>query len=186
MFSGETNPVFPHNINEVYKKDKGSFRFTPFGNMLTLDFAEQAIEGYQLGKDNITDFLTINCASTDYIGHMFGPNSIEIEDVYLRLDQDLAKFFEFLDNKIGKGQYTVFLTAAHGVAHAAGYMQEHKLLTDLVNAKSITDSLVRSEITDQVDFDIKKINAQHLDFDAIKKATTNFCSNSPVSCMQLT
>ncbi len=70
--------------------------------------------------------------------------------------------------------------------------QKNTLLTDLVNAKSITDSLnklledrfgakdlVRSEITDQVDFDIKKINAQHLDFDAIKKATTNFLQQQP-------
>ncbi len=85
-----------------------------------------------------------------------------------------------------------YLPSVTAVGHTAGYMQEHKLLTDLVNAKSITDSLnklledrfgakdlVRSEITDHVDFDIKKINAQHLDFDAIKKATTNFLQQQP-------
>lgn len=192
MLKGEVNPVFPHDINEIYKKSKSSFRTSPFGNTIVLDFAKQAIDGYQLGKDNTTDFLTVSCSSTDYVGHTFGPNSIETEDTYLRLDQDLAKFFEFLDSKVGKGQYTVFLSADHGVAHTAGYMQEHKLLTDLVNAKSLTDTLnklleaqfkakelVRSEITDQVDFDRNKINALHLDFDAIKKVSVIFLQQQP-------
>lgn len=192
MLKGEANPVFPHDINEIYKKSKGSFRTTPFGNTLVIDFAKQAIDGYQLGKDNVTDFLSISCSSTDAVGHTFGPNSIETEDTYLRLDQDLAKFFEFLDTKIGKGQYTVFLTADHGVAHNAGYMQKHKLLTEVVSTKSVTDTLnklllnkfgakelVRSEITDQVDFNMKAINSLLLDFDAIKKATTIFLQQQP-------
>ena len=169
-FNGETTPTFPHKINEIYKTDRGSFRSTPFGNTLTLDFAKQAIEGYQLGKGKATDFLTINCASTDYVGHKFGPNSIEVEDTYLRLDQDLATFFSYLDTKIGKGQYTVFLTADHGAAHSAGYMQKHKLTAGLAKIKAVTDSLnklledkfgvkqlIRSEISDQVNFDMQKL-----------------------------
>ena len=81
---------------------------TPFGNSLTLDFAKTLLDAYQLGQGPATDFLTINCASTDYVGHLFGPNSIEIEDVYLRLDLDLAAFFSVLDAKIGKGQLPDF------------------------------------------------------------------------------
>src|SRR5574337_658754 len=72
LFPGETSPVFPHDIKSAYAKSKGSFRNTPFGNTLTLEFAEEALSAYQLGKGNATDFLTINCASTDYVGHMFG------------------------------------------------------------------------------------------------------------------
>jgi len=113
-FTGETNTSFPHAINEIYKKNKGSFRSTPFGNTLTLDFAKAAVDAYQLGRGTATDFLTINCASTDYVGHMFGTNSIEIEDTYLRLDRDLSSFFQMLDDKVGKGQYLIFLTADHG------------------------------------------------------------------------
>jgi len=191
-FEGETTSSFPHNINEIYKRNRGSFRTTPFGNTLTLDFAKQAIDGYELGKGKATDFLTINCASTDYVGHMFGPNSIEIEDTYLRLDKDLENFFLFLDDKIGRGQYTIFLTADHGAAHNAGYMQKHKLVFGLANIRAITDSvnklleakfgaqqLIRTEISDQVDFDMQKINSQHLDFDAIKKMTTTYLQQQP-------
>src|SRR2546423_7171034 len=192
LLNGEKSSVFPHYVAEIYKKDRGSFRFTPFGNTITLDFAKQAIEGYHLGEDKTTDFLTINCASTDYIGHMFGPNSIEIEDTYLRLDQDLAKFFTYLDRKIGRGQYTVFLSADHGVAHTIGYMQSHKLPASLLNARPLTDSLnkilsgqfevkglIRSEISDQVDFNMTIIRSQHLDFDRIKTLTIDFLQQQP-------
>jgi predicted AlkP superfamily pyrophosphatase or phosphodiesterase len=191
-YSGETGSAFPHRIDEAYKKSHGSFRPTPFGNTLTLDFARQAIEGYQLGSGPATDFLTINCASTDYVGHMFGPNSIEAEDTYLRLDQELGKLFKYLDTRLGKGQYTVFLTADHGAAHAIGYMQEHKVPADfwysrplvdtlnkLLAAKFGVDKLIRSGLNYQLNFDLGKIDAQHLDFDAIKKLAVEYAQRQP-------
>src|ERR1700744_603476 len=118
-FKGDSTTAFPHNLDSSYKVAKSSFRYTPGGNTLTLDFAKKAIEGYSLGQGQFTDFLTINCASTDYVGHQFGINSIEIEDTYLRLDQDLANFFDYLDEKIGRENYTLFLTADHGSAHSS-------------------------------------------------------------------
>jgi predicted AlkP superfamily pyrophosphatase or phosphodiesterase len=191
-FTSETTPTFPHKINEIYQTDKGSFRYTPFGNTLTLDFAKQAILATNLGKGKATDFLTINCASTDYVGHKFGPNSIEIEDVYLRLDLDLAAFFTFLDNRIGKGQYTIFLTADHGVGPNAGFLKKNQLSTGFVGIKAITDTLnkilesnfnqkdlIRQEIGDQVLFDLQKINSLQLDYTKIKKITTSYLERQP-------
>jgi predicted AlkP superfamily pyrophosphatase or phosphodiesterase len=101
-YNGYDQTSFPHNIKEVYAKSRGNFRNTPFGNTLTLLFVKAALEGYQLGRGNSTDFLAINFASTDGVGHMFGINSIEIEDTYLRLDQDLADLFKTLDAKVEK------------------------------------------------------------------------------------
>ena len=130
LLGSAKTPTFPYsNLLADYKAKRDNIRFTPFGNTLTLKMAEAALLGESLGKDNITDMLAINIASTDYAGHKFGPNSIEVEDVYLRLDRDLADFFKFLDKNVGKGQYTVFLSADHGAAHAVGYMQEHKMAT---------------------------------------------------------
>jgi hypothetical protein len=191
-FTGETSTVFPHDVNEIYKKNKGSFRSTPFGNTLTLDFAKAAFDAYQLGRGNATDFLTINCASTDYVGHMFGTNSIEIEDTYLRLDRDLASFFQMLDDKVGKGQYLIFLTADHGAAHPIGFMQQHELPADFWYGKPLADSLnkllnekfnsqklVRSIMNYQVNFNYTKISAEHLDLSAIKKATVEYLQLQP-------
>lgn len=130
LLGSAKTPTFPYsNLAADYEVKKDNIRSTPFGNTLTLKFAEAAIDGYQMGRNADTDFLAINIASTDYAGHKFGPNSIEVEDVYLRLDRDLAAFFKMLDAKVGKGKYLVFLTADHGAAHAEGYMETNKMAT---------------------------------------------------------
>ncbi|MCQ4036317.1 alkaline phosphatase PafA [Kaistella montana] len=130
LLGSAKTPTFPYsNLAQDYQAKKDNIRYTPFGSTLTLKAAEAALDGEQMGKDNVTDLLAINIASTDYAGHKFGPNSIEVEDVYLRLDLDLADFFKMLDAKVGKGQYTVFLSADHGGAHSEGFMKEHKMAT---------------------------------------------------------
>ncbi len=125
---GEKSVTFPHKLSAIEGKDKyESFRTTPFANTFTFDFAKAAIENEMLGKNTVTDFLTVSISSTDYIGHSFGPNSIEIEDTYLRLDKDIADFLNYLDTKVGKGNYTLFLSADHGVAHIPAFLNEHNI-----------------------------------------------------------
>ena len=132
--SGEKTPTFPHelaaqsgvNLLEV-------IRTTPFGNTLTKDFALAAIKNENLGKSPKTDFLTVSFSSTDYVGHSFGPNSIESEDTYLRLDKDIAEILTMLDNTLGKDNYLVFLSADHGVADVPGFWQSQKLPSGVFN-----------------------------------------------------
>src|SRR5688572_4856475 len=123
---GEDN-TFPHQTAAISVNKYESFRQTPGGNSYTVDMAKAAVDAEKLGQRGITDFLAISFSSPDYIGHAFGPNSIEVEDTYLRLDKDIASLFKYLDTKIGKGQYLVFLTADHAVAHTAAFMKENKL-----------------------------------------------------------
>lgn len=132
--SGEKTPTFPHelaaqsgiNLLEV-------IRTTPFGNTLTKDFALAAIKNENLGKSPKTDFLTVSFSSTDYVGHSFGPNSVESEDTYLRLDKDIAEILTTLDNTLGKDNYLVFLSADHGVADVPGFWQSQKLPSGVFN-----------------------------------------------------
>ncbi|MCU0468338.1 MAG: alkaline phosphatase family protein [Arcicella sp.] len=126
--AGEKASVFPHelaaqagvNLLEV-------IRTTPFGNTLTKDFALAAIKNENLGKSAKTDFLTVSFSSPDYVGHAFGPNSIEIEDTYLRLDRDIAEILQNLDATLGKDNYLVFLSADHGVADVPSFWQSQRL-----------------------------------------------------------
>jgi len=191
-FKGDSTTAFPHNLDSSYKIAKNSFRYTPGGNTLTLDFAKNAIDGYHLGQGEFTDFLTINCASTDYVGHQFGINSIEIEDTYLRLDQDLAAFFDYLDDKVGKGEYTVFLTADHGAAHAIWYSQNHDIPADYWSPQPFADSLNRileqgfqtPNLVDtisnyQVTFNMRTIRQKKLDFNSIKKTALDWLRQQP-------
>ena len=119
--------AFPYDMKDLVGKDYGRIATTPMGNSMTAEFAKMAITAEQLGMDNFTDLLTISFSSTDYIGHSFGPNSIEAEDGMLRLDKDLGALLDYLDTKVGKGQYTVFLSADHGVVQAPEFSNEHKL-----------------------------------------------------------
>jgi len=189
---GESASVFPHTLKSDYEKDRSTFRISPFGNTLTLDFAKTIIDAYQLGAGTATDFLTINCASADYVGHVFGPNSIEVEDVYLRLDLDLASFLSALDAKIGKGQYLLFLTADHGAAHAEGYSMENRLGSDYFDSRNLLTSLgqliqqkfgisnvIRSGENYQINFDLNKIAAANADFEGIKKLAIDYLKKQP-------
>ena len=127
MFETETKPVFTHKVGQVVNPSFKILAATPFGNTFTLKFAEGVVLNERLGSNTVPDFLTVSLSSTDYVGHRFGPNSVEIEDCYLRLDQDLAEFFDFLDAQVGKGNYVLFLTADHGAAHAPGFNKQNKI-----------------------------------------------------------
>jgi predicted AlkP superfamily pyrophosphatase or phosphodiesterase len=113
-----TKSTFPYNLKEVRKNFPGFDLIVsvPFGNDLLAELAKAALEGEELGKDDVTDFLAISFSSTDYVGHAMGPNSIEIEDTYLRLDKNIEDLLNELDKKVGAGNYTLFLTADHAVA----------------------------------------------------------------------
>jgi predicted AlkP superfamily pyrophosphatase or phosphodiesterase len=136
------NPVFPYNLKEMYdKNDAGIIRSTPFGNDLLEEFAKKAIEKEALGKDDITDFLTVSFSSTDYVGHTLGPRSIELQDTYLRLDLTLADFMNYLDKTVGKGNYLVFLTADHAGAENVKFLSDNKYNVTNVEPKEIAKAL---------------------------------------------
>ncbi|WP_340154451.1 alkaline phosphatase PafA [uncultured Winogradskyella sp.] len=124
-FKGKEKATFPYDLKVLSKDNRGFdiLKATPYGNSLTTDFAMAAIKGENLGADNITDVLAVSFSATDYVGHNFGVNSKEIEDTYIRLDKDLERFFNYLDATVGKGEYTVFLTADHGAVDVPAYLQ---------------------------------------------------------------
>ena len=126
---GQEAPTFPKDLKALRSKN-GNFdliKTVPAGNTYTTDFAKAAIIGENLGKGEHTDFLAVSYSSTDYIGHKYGVAAIETEDTYLRLDKDLANLFQFLDQQVGKDNYTLFLTADHAAVHVPAYLQSLKI-----------------------------------------------------------
>ncbi|HYK55280.1 MAG TPA: alkaline phosphatase PafA [Flavisolibacter sp.] len=142
---GTEDFTFPHTTASITSNKYESFRTTPSGNTYTFEMAKAALEAEQLGKRGVTDFLALSFSSPDYIGHTFGPNSIEVEDTYLRLDRELAGFLKHLDATIGKGQYLVFLTADHGAAHNATFLRDNK-----ISVGSFDEAKVRRELNDSL------------------------------------
>ncbi len=123
---------FPYDLSKL-EVDYDNLIATPFGNDLLTDFAIATLDNIDFGKDQYTDFLAISFSATDYIGHDSGPYSVEIEDTYLRLDKNIATIIKKLDEKIGKGNYTLFLTSDHAVAAMPTYLKNRKFSTGYFN-----------------------------------------------------
>ena len=144
-YEGKLNGVksfFPYDLKAIYDKNQANFvRETPFGNDFLAEFAVRAIEKEGLGKDTITDFLTISFSSPDYVGHIFGTRSIEVQDTYLRLDQTIADFLIYLDNAIGTENYLIFLTADHGGAENSSHLSDNKYAVKNSQPKEIRKAL---------------------------------------------
>jgi predicted AlkP superfamily pyrophosphatase or phosphodiesterase len=138
---GEKTVTFPHSFTSKEGKDYQSIRFSPFGNSFTLDFAKQMIVKEKLGATGQTDMLCVSLSSTDYIGHVFGPQSLEIEDTYLRLDKELELFFNNLDKTFTDKDYVVFLSADHGAPYTPDYMKSIKQSAGTLTEASVKKTL---------------------------------------------
>lgn len=191
-YQGNSKSTFPVKTSEMFSKDYEILRSTPYGNSFTFDLAKAAIENEQLGTKDVTDFLAISCSSTDYVGHKTGLLSVEIEDTYLRLDRDLASFLSYVDAKIGKGNYTVFLTADHGAGYNPNFLSDNKIpsgywigsqvqreLNNVLEAKYNAKNLVTSFINSQVHINNKLVAQNKLNEEAIKADIINYLRLNP-------
>ena len=115
--------TFPHDYKGKENKYFNHFlTFSPAGDELTLDFAKAIIKNEKMGQHDVTDYLAISFSSTDYVGHLFGPSSLEAEDNMLRLDKTLASLFKYVDEKVGLKNTLIVLSADHGAPEAPGYL----------------------------------------------------------------
>ncbi len=144
LWKGKTErPVFPYNLKEIRGKfgNVGLIISSPFGNDLLTDVSKAAIDGEEMGKDDVTDFLAISYSSPDYVGHAMGPNAVEVEDLYLRLDKNIADLLTELDKKVGVGRYTVFLTSDHGVADIPQDFKSYRIPAGILSTTKLESGL---------------------------------------------
>lgn len=175
---------FPVKTSELIAAgaSPGIISSTPYGNTLLIELAKAALINENLGKNpaNVPDFLAVSFSAPDYIGHQYAVNSIKVEDNYLRLDKELAEFYKFLDSHVGKGNYTVFMTADHGAAHNPQFFLDKKGNGGYFNGKAMRDSLnsmlqtkygadklVISSSNYQIHLNNKEIRSKQIDENAV-------------------
>ena len=118
--------TFPHDFGPADGPGFSTFlTVSPAGDELTLEFAKALIENEAIGADRVTDFLAVSFSSTDYVGHLFGPSSLESEENLLRLDRTLAALFKHIDKKIGLDNTLIVLSADHGGPEAPPDLQRY-------------------------------------------------------------
>lgn len=192
-FIKDEPPTFPLDLKQISKKSgRDLIKTTPYGNTITFDFAKLLIENESLGKNpaGVPDFLAISLSSPDYIGHQFAVTSVKVEDNYLRLDKDLGEFLKYLDEKIGKESYTIFLSSDHGAAHNPQFVIDEggnggffprKEKMDEINsilAKQFGyEKLIYNVYNNQVHLNHRIIDEKDLDVEQIKQTVIHFYKN---------
>ena len=184
---GKEAKGFPYDLDQFIGKDYGKVSSSPFGNNLVLDVATQTLINEKMGLDDITDLLAVSFSSPDYIGHAFGPNSWETLDGYIKLDEILAQFFNTLDQKVGKDNYTVFLTADHAVAPIPGYAQKNKIpngtisddgikneLGKMLTSKGLSSKLISAITEFNIYFNHKLMDSLQVNQDKVIALITNY------------
>ena len=147
LLRGKETPTFPYDLQAMRKLYNGERNFyqvlwgTPFGNTLTKDFAMEALKKEGLGKRAYTDMLCVSFSTPDVAGHTFGPQSVEVQDIYLRLDRDLEDMLNTLDREVGKGNYVLFLTSDHGAMPVVSFLKANKMQAGLAVAPKIEQDL---------------------------------------------
>jgi predicted AlkP superfamily pyrophosphatase or phosphodiesterase len=129
--------TFPHPFgNREDKYFTTLLTVSPAGDELCIDFAKALMQNESLGRDDEPDYLSISFSSTDYVGHLFGPSSLESEDNILRLDRTLADLLGFVDAQVGLDKTLIVLSADHGGPEAPGYLSELGFEADYIDPES--------------------------------------------------
>jgi predicted AlkP superfamily pyrophosphatase or phosphodiesterase len=179
---------FPYDLKKIRsKKDYSLLRETPFGNSLTANFAIKLMQSEKLGKDDVTDYLSVCFSATDYIGHRFGPSSVEMGDAILRLDDDIKNLLTFLNDSIGKRNVLVYFTASHGISEIpavleknripSGYFKQNQalqLLRSYLNAVYGEGNWVKGYSEKQVFLNRTLIEDARLSLDDVQKKVARF------------
>ncbi len=194
IWTGGERPTFPYDLAALAEANGGQdiIKGTPHGNTLLVDFALAAIEGEQLGRDATPDVLAISFSSTDYVGHKFGAHAMETEDTYRRLDGDLTRLFNTLDDKVGKGRWMAFLTADHGAVTVPGMERNRGLPVDYWNPEPMKarvdtalmerygrQDLILQYSNDQFFLDRPLMRAAGLDADEVAQFVAGVAEEAP-------
>jgi predicted AlkP superfamily pyrophosphatase or phosphodiesterase len=188
-FGGKETPEFPYNLKELRKMNDQYelLAKTPFGNTILTELAKATIKGEELGKDKFTDFLTLSYSSPDKLGHEFGLRSIELQDMYMRLDLELESLLKYLDKEVGKGNYLIFLTADHAAAETPLYLTDLKvpagyyypkamklIVQDFVSGIYGEGEWIENLSNDQVFFNRRLMRERGLDVEKIQRQVAEF------------
>jgi predicted AlkP superfamily pyrophosphatase or phosphodiesterase len=185
---------FPYDLKKLSTRGRNNadrdlsfIMETPFGNSLTTDFAIKLIEQEGLGTDDVTDFLSVCYASTDFIGHRFGPSSYEMADAILRLDRDVENLMKYLNDNLGKKNVLVYFTSSHGISEIpavleanripSGYFRQNQalqLLRSYLNAVYGEGDWVRGYVEKQIFLNRTLIEDAKIPIEEVQKKVARF------------
>jgi predicted AlkP superfamily pyrophosphatase or phosphodiesterase len=94
---------------------------------MTTGLAIKLLDNEKLGRDDVTDYLSVCYSATDNIGHRFGPSSVEMADAIFRLDDEIARLLTYVNDSIGKRNVLIYFTAAHGISEIPSVLESYRI-----------------------------------------------------------
>lgn len=186
--------TFPMDLAEIMKtpgRDAGVLGITPFGDELLFELAKTVLTAEELGQGEVTDMLMIGLSAADIIGHFFGPASKQIQDYYIRLDEYLADFLAFLDERFEREDYLIVMTADHGAHYVPQYLHDHRIPTGHSNFHTRLNEILREQLASHLErrfgaelllaisamnvyLDRERMRVLHLDPEVVRAETVRF------------
>lgn len=193
---GAASATLPQDLQALYEAGGGQtglLGYLPGSNTMLTDLAIAAMEGEDMGTDDIPDLLAVSYSAPDILGHRMGPRALEVEDMYLRLDLELARLFKALDERAGKGRYVVFLTADHGAVDVPEYLKDLRGSAGYADLQAIRNRLdsalvarfgqgkwVMHEINEQFFLNDALIATSKLDPATVQRAAAEVLRREPI------
>ena len=177
-------PKWVSDFNKKHREELAmDLNNLPMGTIMTFALAEQALINEKLGQGDVTDMLTISVSNTDMCSHYYGTHSPQVNAIYMQLDKEIAHFIDVLDQRIGRGNYLLFLTADHGGTHSYQRMTSNGLpigcwhnpdaiiaANKLLKQQFGVDSLLKAEMEYTFYLNREVIEASRLDYDQVMRA----------------
>ena len=177
-------PKWVSDFNKKHREELAmDLNNLPIGTIMTFALAEQALINEKLGQGDVTDMLTISVSNTDMCSHYYGTHSPQVNAIYMQLDKEIAHFIDVLDQRIGRGNYLLFLTADHGGTHSYQRMTSNGLpsgcwhnpdaiiaANKLLKQQFGVDSLLKAEMEYTFYLNREVIEASRLDYDQVMRA----------------
>ncbi|MDQ3100165.1 MAG: alkaline phosphatase family protein [Bacteroidota bacterium] len=196
---GAASPTLPIDLKPLTANGTGVLLWTPWGNTITTDVALAALKGEAMGSDGITDLLAISYSSTDMLAHYTGIRSLELEDMYIRLDQEIERLLKELDGSVGAGECLLFLTADHGAGDEPEYLRSLKgsasnfdqrtlepRIDSTLNANFGKDKWVIAITNEQVFLNDQAISAKGLEPARVQRLVADILLKHPLVAYALT
>lgn len=177
-------PKWVSDFNKKHREELAmDLNNLPMGTIMTFALAEQALINEKLGQGDVTDMLTISVSNTDMCSHYYGTHSPQVNAIYMQLDKEIAHFIDVLDQRIGRGNYLLFLTADHGGTHSYQRMTSNGLPSGcwhnpdaIIEANKLlkqqfgVDSLLKAEMEYTFYLNREVIEASRVDYDQVMRA----------------
>ena len=177
-------PKWVSDFNKKHREELAmDLNNMPMGTIMTFALAEQALINEKLGQGDVTDMLTISVSNTDMCSHYYGTHSPQVNAIYMQLDKEIAHFIDVLDQRIGRGNYLLFLTADHGGTHSYQRMTSNGLpsgcwhnpdaiiaANKLLKQQFGVDSLLKAEMEYTFYLNREVIDGARLDYDQVMRA----------------